>query len=142
MPHFDSAWWSRQHYVDALPRSIKRRRLAWITVWALLAKWLPYFVGNKWRVRLLTYFGLRHNGNIAVYPSAKIWAPWNVELGSCVAIDDHVNLYSADKIKIGTKVAISREAFICTASHDIINPNRPLVALAVMICFMGFIFAQ
>ena len=48
-------------------------------------------------------------------------------MGCWVAIDDEVNLYSADKIRIGTKVAISREAFICTASHDITKPNRPLV---------------
>ena len=55
-------------------------------------------------------------------------------MGSWVAIDDAVNLYSADKIKIGTKVAISREALICTASHDISKPNRPLVTAPITIC--------
>ena len=55
-------------------------------------------------------------------------------MGSYVAIDDKVNLYSADKIIIGTKVAISRESFICTASHDITKPNRPLVTAPITIC--------
>lgn len=64
----------------------------------------------------------------------KVWAPWNLSVGSYVAVDEGVNLYSVDKIKIGTKVAISREAFICTASHDITKPNRPLVTAPITIC--------
>lgn len=79
------------------------------------------FIGREWRVFLLEGFGMKHNGHIGIYPTCKVWAPWNVEMDSWGAIDDSVNLYSADKIKIGTKVAISREAFICTASHDIRN---------------------
>ena len=134
MPQYSSDWWARQHYVDTVPRSVKRRRLRWLFVWQLFAKWLPYFVGNGWRLWLLKCFGMKHCGHVAVYPSAKIWAPWNVEMGSYVAIDDEVNLYSADKITIGTKVAISREAFICTASHDITKPNRPLETAPITIC--------
>ena len=83
---------------------------------------------------LLKCFGMEHCGHVSVYPSARVWAPWNVEMGSYVAIDDQVNLYSADKITIGTKVAISREAFICTASHDLSKPNRPLVTAPITIC--------
>ena len=125
--------WARQSYVDAIPQSVKRRRLRWLIVWRLFASWLPYFIGNRWRVRLLKRFGMKHCGHVTVYPSAKVWAPWNVEMGSYVAIDDAVNLYSADKITIGTKVAISREAFICTASHHITKPNRPLVTAPITI---------
>ena len=131
---YSSEWWAEQRYCDAISALTKLRRLAWITVWALLAKWMPYFIGTRWRVWLLKCFGMKHCGRVSVYPSAKVWAPWNVEMGSFVAIDDMVNLYSADKIKIGTKVAISREAFICTASHDITKPNRPLVTAPITIC--------
>ena len=134
MEHFDSTWWAQQHYVDAIPQSIKLRRLRWLVTWKLLAAWFPHFLGNRWRVWLLKCFGMKHCGHVAVYPSVKIWAPWNVEMGSCVAIDADVNLYSAAKITIGTKVAISREAFICTASHDITKANRPLVTAPITIC--------
>ena len=115
-PHFDSAWWARQNYHDPLSRSVKVKRLLWLIAWHSLAGWMPYFVGRKWRVFLLRCFGMKDNGHVGFYPSAKVWAPWNLELGSYVAIDDQVNLYSAAKMTIGTKVAISREAFICTAS--------------------------
>lgn len=133
MQKYDSAWWARQNYVEGLPRSVKIKRLLWIIVWSLFAKWMPYFVCRKWRVLLLRMFGMKDNGHVGFYPSAKVWAPWNLELGSYVAIDDEVNLYSAAKITIGTKVAISREAFICTASHDITKPNRPLITAPITI---------
>ena len=132
--HYDSEWWARQYYVDSLSRSVKLRRLAWIVVWGVCAKWMPYFVGNGWRVMLLRLFGMKDEGHVGFYPSSRVWAPWNLELGSYVAIDDAVNLYSAAKITIGTKVAISREAFICTASHDVTKPNRPLVLKPITIC--------
>ena len=132
--HYNSDWWAQQHYVDALSRKVKIRRLIWLIAWTMLAKWMPYYIGRKWRIVLLSLFGMKHKGPVGFYPSVKVWAPWNVETGSYVAIDDEVNLYSADKIIIGTKVAISREAFICTASHDITKPNRPLVMLPITIC--------
>ena len=83
---------------------------------------------------LLRKFGLQGGERTCIYPNVKIWAPWNISLGRFVAIDDEVNLYSVDKITIGSKVAISREAFICTASHDITKPNRPLVTAPITIC--------
>lgn len=97
---YTKEWWTKQTYNDHLPRSVKLKRLAWIVAWGACAKWMPYFVGRKWRVRLLRWFGMKDEGNVGFYPSAKVWAPWNLELGSFVAIDDEVNLYSAAKIKI------------------------------------------
>ena len=133
MERYDSDWWARQNYCDPLPRVIKVKRLLWLITWFLFAKWMPYFIGRRWRVFVVTLFGMKHKGHIGVYPTCKVWAPWNIEMGSWVAIDDDVNLYAADKITIGTKVAISREAFICTASHDITKPNRPLVTAPITI---------
>ena len=134
MRYMNSDWWAKQDYFDSISFKVKIKRLLWLTIWSLCAKWMPYFIGNKWRIGLLSMFGLRHNGHVSVYPSAKVWAPWNVTIGQFAAIDDAVNLYSVDKITIGTKVAISREAFICTASHDITKPNRPLVTAPITIC--------
>ena len=131
--HFDTEWWARQDYVDSVSRLVKLKRLIWTLVWGVFASWMPYYVGKSWRILLVRLFGLKYNYGIAIYPTARIWAPWNVEMGAHVAIDDRVNLYSADKIIIGTKVAISREAFICTASHDITKPNRPLVTAPIKI---------
>lgn len=134
MNRYSKVWWAKQKYDDPLPRAVKRKRFVWIIIWGCFAKWLPYFFGKQWRNSLLRWFGMKADGwHTSFYPSVKIWAPWNIEIGNFVAIDDEVNLYSVAKITIGTKVAISREAFICTASHDISRPERPLVTAPIVI---------
>ena len=130
---YTSEWWAKQKYVDAISRKVKLQRLLWIIVWALFASWMPYFVGNQWRVLLLRIFGLKCKKNIVCFPTIKVWAPWNIEFGSSVAIDDFVNLYSAEKIVIGSKVSISRDCFICTASHNIHYPSLPLKVAPITI---------
>lgn len=132
--HYTSDWWEQQYYNTPTDRTVKLKRLKWLIVCKLLIKPFPYFMGNRWRIWLTTRFGLKHKGDVVIYPNTRIWAPWNVEMGSSVAIDSDVNLYSVDKIKIGTKVAVSREAFICTASHDINYANRPLITAPITIC--------
>lgn len=128
-----SEWWSKQHYHDPLPYAVKIKRLAWMVVWNLFARWMPYFIFRNFRVFLLHCFGMRDKGEVSVYPTVKVWAPWNIRLGNHVAIDDRVNLYSVAKITIGTKVAISREAILCTASHDWHYPNLPLIVKPIEI---------
>ena len=122
-----------EKYKDSLTLSNKLGRLVWNVCCLILFRPFagPFFW--RWRNVVLRLFGAKVGAGCKVSNSAKIWAPWNLELGSFVAIDDQVNLYSAAKISIGTKVAISREAFICTASHDIAKPNRPLVTMPITI---------
>ena len=132
--HYPSDWWAKQDYHTAIPAAVRIRRLLWIAVWTVFARCHPYFLFGGLRVALLSLFGMKSAGEDAFYPSVKVWAPWNLEIGKHVAIDDGVNLYSVDRIRIGTKVAISREVFICTASHDITQPNRPLITAPITIC--------
>ena len=134
MQRFDSDWWGRQHYTNTISSATRRRRLCWGIVSCIFFRPTPYFILKRWRMWLLAIFGLKGSKLNAIYPTVKIWAPWNVVMGRAVAVDDNVSLYSVDKITIGTKVAISREAFICTASHDITKPNRPLITAPIIIC--------
>lgn len=131
--HYPTEWWSKQDYHTAIPASVRFRRLLWGVAWGMLARWHPYFLFGGLRIALLSLFGMKNEGEDSFYPSVRVWAPWNLEIGKHVAVDDGVNLYSVEKIKIGTKVAISREAFICTASHDITKPNRPLITAPITI---------
>lgn len=134
MQRFDSAWWAKQSYTTSISPETRWRRFWWGVVYNLFYRTTPrvprFFA--LWRRWLLKRFGMTGYGTF--YPSVKVWAPWNLAVGSYVAVDEEVNLYTVDKITIGTKVAISREAFICTASHDITKPNRPLVTAPIAIC--------
>nr|WP_220367623.1 DapH/DapD/GlmU-related protein [Prevotella sp. Rep29] len=61
------------------------------------------------------------------FPSTHIWAPWNLSTGCSVAIDKEVDIYNMAPINIGHLVSISRRAFLCTSTHDIIDIKRRLV---------------
>ena len=141
--HYDTEWWIRQRYETAISPETRGRRFWWGVVYHLFFRPTPRVprIFALWRRRLLIGFGM--DGRYGTFhPSVKVWAPWNLKVGCAVAIDDEVNLYSVDKITIGSKVAISREAFLCTASHDISKPNRPLVTAPITVCDGAWIGAR
>jgi putative colanic acid biosynthesis acetyltransferase WcaF len=63
-------------------------------------------------------------------------------MGDYVAIGDSVDLYNVDRIAIGSKVAISQRAFLCTASHDITSLARPLTYAPIEIREHAWIAAE
>ncbi len=126
-------WCKLGMYHDRLPKSVKYKRLLWETVNFFLFRIWPYFLGRKFRNFLLKCFGAKLGTRVSFFPSATVWAPWNLTTGEYVAIDRHVYLYSVEKITIGSKVAISDGAFICTASHDISYASRPLTTAPITI---------
>lgn len=99
----------------------KIARMAWYLVWTLFARATPEHSGlfNKWRIMLLRMFGAKIGQGCVVKSSCEIWQPWNLEIGDYVALSEHVICYTVDKIKIGSQTTVSREAFLCCASHDI-----------------------
>jgi putative colanic acid biosynthesis acetyltransferase WcaF len=53
-----------------------------------------------------------------VYPSARIWAPWNLIMEEGSGIGECVDVYSVDTITLRKGAAVSQYTFLCTASHD------------------------
>ena len=125
--------WKSQHYTTKTSFRVRLKRCLWQIVYVFLFRPTPYFILQTWRLFLVKCFGAKATCLVQLFPSCKIWAPWNLEVGEYVAIDRDVNLYSVNSIKIGNKVAISAEAFICTASHDISIPSRPLITKPIII---------
>jgi putative colanic acid biosynthesis acetyltransferase WcaF len=125
----------RHVYRNPLSFGNKSRRVLWAVVYRLFFR--PTFarceVHRAWRVLLLRAFGTRCWKGIQVYPDCRIWAPWNLRTGRSVAIDTAVDLYNVDRIAIGNFVAISRRAFLCTATHDIADVSRRLVTRPITI---------
>ena len=96
----------------------KFRRGLFVITWFFLARWNPRGTLFFWRSFLLRLFGSQIIGNVNVYPSAKIWDPRNLTMynGSC--IDNGVLIYNVAMISIGERSIISRDAKLCTATHD------------------------
>lgn len=67
------------------------------------------------------------------YPSARIWAPWNLEMGDQACLSEGVDCYCVDKIRIGAYSTVSQYSFLCSASHDFTKAEMPLVTAPINI---------
>lgn len=107
-------------------------RVLWHLVWLLFFRPSPrIFFG--WRRFLLRCFGARIGAGVHVYPTAKVWAPWNLEMGDHSCLADDVDCYCADRITIGAHAAVSQYAYLCAAGHDICDPHMKLVTAPIRI---------
>jgi putative colanic acid biosynthesis acetyltransferase WcaF len=119
----------------------KMRRLAWSLVEATLYRWSPVPL-HGWRRFLLRAFGARVGVNAHPYPSAKIWAPWNLELerGSCIG--PGVSCYSVAVIALDAGALVSQGAHLCAATHDPRDPAFPLVVGSIRIGAQAWVAAD
>lgn len=86
-----------------------------------------------WRSFLLRCFGAKVESNVHVYPKVKIWAPWNLELGSETGIANGVTLYCQGKITIGKRSVISQGAHLVAGTHDYTQAGFPLITKPINI---------
>jgi putative colanic acid biosynthesis acetyltransferase WcaF len=110
----------------------KFRRLVWYIAWTAIYRPSPTLF-FAWRRALLRLFGAKVGQRAHPYPSARIWAPWNLvmEDGSCLA--DGVDCYSVDQVILGRNVVVSQRAFLCTATHDHRHPGFQLATAPIFI---------
>lgn len=119
----------------------KARRGLWQIVYYLLFRFSPVpFHG--WRSFLLRSFGARLGRRTAIYPSAKIWAPWNLVVGNAVTVGPGVDLYNVAPITLGDDVIISQGAYLCSASHDHRSADFALMTGPIVIEANAWVAAQ
>lgn len=110
----------------------KLARLVWRAVWRTLYRPSPRpFHG--WRRALLRLFGAKIGRGAHPYPSADIWAPWNLEMGDHSCLSENVDCYSVNRIRLGPHATVSQYSFLCTASHDYTTPSMPLISSPIAI---------
>ena len=110
-------------------------RAIWNLVWTLFFRPTPEHsvMFNSWRILLLRLFGAKIGSHCVVKSSCEIWQPWNLIMEDYVALSEHVICYTVDKITIGSQTTISREAFLCCASHDVTSPIMELTYAPIII---------
>ena len=119
----------------------KFARALWQTVWLLLYRPSPR-IFHAWRSLLLKMFGAKLGKSVHAYPSSRIWAPWNLEMGDHSCLSEHVDCYCVDKIRIGAHATVSQYSFLCTASHDYTDLAMPLVTAPITIGERAWITAD
>ncbi len=116
------------------PHSLRNKlaRVLWGIAYICLFRPTPK-VMHRWRRLLLQLFGARIGRGSSIYPSVRIWAPWNLTVGSYSSMAHHVDCYCVDKITIGDHCTISQYSFLCTASHDYHLASQPLITSPIHI---------
>lgn len=110
-------------------------RMIWGLTWLLFFRPSPR-PAHAWRCLLLKLFGAKLGRRVHPYPSAKIWAPWNLIMGDDSCLADNVDCYCVERIIIGARSTISQYSFLCTASHDYEQKNLPLWSPQLLLAVM------
>ncbi len=119
----------------------KALRGLWNAVWMLLYRPSPRPM-HGWRRFLLRLFGARIGRGAKPYPSARIWAPWNLEMANDSTLGDGVDCYSVARVKIGTSASVSQRAYLCTAQRDIDDRTMSLVTGDIIIKDFAWVAAE
>lgn len=115
-----------------LTLGVKLLRVVWLTVYYLAYRFSPVPL-HAWRCFLLRCFGAKVGAGAHPYPSAKIWAPWNLEMGPGSCLSREVDCYSVGKVVLGEGSTVSQYSYLCSASHDYQDREFPLTAGAIVI---------
>lgn len=125
----------------SFPLGNRAVRQLWNCTWLLLFRPSPRPL-HRWRAGLLRLFGAQLGRQVHVYPSAKVWAPWNLRMGDHAAVADGATLYNISPITIHEFGIVSQGAHLCTGSHDYNNPTFQLIAAPIVVQRHAWICAE
>jgi putative colanic acid biosynthesis acetyltransferase WcaF len=129
------------YLVPAFPVKNKAKRAVWGLVRAVLFRPSPRPF-HRWRAFLLRCFGAKLGANVHIYPTASIWAPWNLICEDMAAIGDGAIVYNPDKVTLGSHAIVSQQAYLCGATHDYEDPRFPLLSFPISIGSYAWICAR
>ncbi len=121
------------NYQNQLSRKNQIARFIWNVVWTVLARPFPRSIGNSWKLFLLRVFGAKVHSTSVVYSTARIYMPWNLELGEYACLSPEVDCYNVAKITIGAHSTVSQKTYLCAASHNIAKASHPLITAPIVI---------
>lgn len=78
-------------------------------------------------------FGARIGRKVQIYPTVRIFAPWQLVVGDGSTIGDRAIIYNVGKIIIGDLVTISQNAHLCSGSHDYADSGMKLMRLPITV---------
>lgn len=91
---------------------------------------------------VLRVLGAQIGRNVKVYPSARIWAPWNLTMEDGSVLGDSVDCYCVAKIILRRGSVVSQRAFLCAATREVDLSERPLVLGMIEIGVHAWVAAE
>ncbi len=95
-----------------------------------------------WRRFVLRCFGARIRGQVNIYPSTRIYLPWNLSVEDWSAIGEGVLVYNLGPVHIGKKVTVSHGAHLCAGTHDYSRADFPLLRQPIRVEDEAWICAE
>ncbi len=110
-------------------RSYKFREYILRILWKLISPlfFLSPRVFFSWRTFLLRLFGAKIGKKVHIYPSARIYLPWNLSIDDYSCVGEWSLIYNLGFISIGKSVTISHNVHLCGGTHDYENENLKLI---------------
>ena len=118
-------------YKEEKPHYLKR--IVWHFINATLFRWMMGTPFSYPRIILLRMFGAKIPLKSFVYPSCKIWAPWNLEVGKYSCVGPNTELYNKAPIIIKDNCIVSQGAHLYAASHDYTDKLHPLIYSPIIV---------
>lgn len=123
-------------------KDIKRvRRAIWNVVFYLFYFPTPVFA-FKWRVLLLRVFGGEVHWSSFPYPTARVWAPWNLVMERNSCLGPGADIYSVSRVTLKRGALVSQRAYLCTASHDYTALDFPLIGAPITLNENSWVAAE
>lgn len=120
-------------YENHLGKKHQMIRLIWGIVWPLGTWFLPRSMGMPWKRMLLRAFGAKIASTANIRGTTRIYYPANLFMDEYSCLDENVNCYNVAPIKIGAHSTVSQGTFLCTASHDISDPQNKLITKPILV---------
>ncbi len=99
-------------------------------------------IAHRFRVLLLRIFGADVDWTAHPYPTCKIWLPSNLKMGAHSSLGDCVDCYNVAPITLETLSTVSQYSYLCSASHDINDPDFALFSKPIYIGFRAWVAAR
>ena len=95
-----------------------------------------------WRRFVLRLFGAEVGEHVNVYPTTRIYFPWNLTVGAWSAIGEDVLIYNLGPVTIGERATISHRSHVCAGTHDYRRADLPLLKPPIHIGSQAWICAD
>jgi putative colanic acid biosynthesis acetyltransferase WcaF len=119
----------------------RARVILWYAVWLLLFRPCPKPFKN-WRNMLLRLFGATITGSPFVASSAVIRMPWLLTLEDRACIGPHTEVYNLARVTLKRRSVVAQHCYLCAGTHDITDPELPLVVGPIVIGEEAFVGAK
>jgi putative colanic acid biosynthesis acetyltransferase WcaF len=94
------------------------------------------------RSLVLRCFGAKVGRQVHIANTAKIYFPWNLEIGDWSSIGEYAFIYNLGTVTIGEKATVSQRSHLCAGTHDFTDPATPLLTPPIHVGDQAWICAD